>query len=316
LEAKVKECNIIYSLHTSGRPIGTFSCACGFIYSRTGPDASKEDRWKRWRIIAFGPVWEKKLGELWMNEMLSLRAIARKLGVDPLTIKRQATRMGLSFPRPVRRSSPLNETRQLRPRITRIPGNEKLESYRAVWIATLQNYPDIGIKALRSKVPGVYTWLYRHDKIWLKEHIHAQARKNKICCYRVDWVERDAQLAEEVKIAAYHLKNLPGRPVHITISAIAREIGQLSLLQQHLDKLPRTGQVLKEHVESREIFAVRRVQWAAMDCCLENVYLERWQFIRKAGVVRLAEQPQVKGAIDAALELLSSKIGDFGRETI
>src|SRR5205807_1672488 len=104
----------------SGSPIATFSCECGFIYSRTGPDTSAEDRWKRGRIEAFGRVWEKKLGLLWTNEMLSIRAIARQLGVDPLTIKRQAARMGLSISRPVRKSSALNETRQLRQGKTRI----------------------------------------------------------------------------------------------------------------------------------------------------------------------------------------------------
>ena len=90
--------------------------------------------------------------------------------------------------------------------------------------------------------------------------------------------------------------------MHITLAAIGREIGQVALLQQHLDKLPRTAQALEEHIESRETNAVRRVWWIAMDCIQKNICLERWLLIRKAGVARLAESPQVKDAIDAALQ--------------
>jgi len=304
LEPKIKKCDIIYSSYVSGRPIGTFSCDCGFIYSRTGSDTSAEDRWKRGKIEAFGHVWEKKLGQLWANEKLSLRAIARELGVDPLTIKRQATRMGLSFPRPVRKSSPLNETRQLRPRITRIPEKEKLESYRAVWIVTLQSYPDIGIKTLRSKVPGVYTWLYRNDPFWLNEHRPPPMKRTKQRNSPVDWSGRDQELAEIVRASAERLRKIPGRPSRISLSAIGRDIGQLSLLQQHLGKLPITAITLRKLVESREVFAVRRVQWVTEQYRQDHTHPTRWELVKKAGIERVAMLPAVKVAVEAGLQVL------------
>ncbi|MGH4118243.1 TnsD family Tn7-like transposition protein [Clostridium sp.] len=42
-------------------PVGTFSCNCGFVYSRKGPDKSSDDRYKVGRIKNFGIVWEDKL---------------------------------------------------------------------------------------------------------------------------------------------------------------------------------------------------------------------------------------------------------------
>jgi hypothetical protein len=152
-------------------------------------------------------------------------------------------------------------------------------------------------------MPGIYTWLYRNDRIWLRAHAPTSKGKTTIRHQRVDWKERDKRLAEEVIVAASRLKNLPGRPVHITLATIGREIGQVALLQQHLDKLPRTAEALERLVESREVYAVRRIQWAALDCIQSNIYLVRWLLIRKAGVARLAEQSQVKGAIDGALQL-------------
>ncbi len=71
----------------STAPIGTFSCSCGFVYARKGPDMSLEDRFRIGRVKAFGEVWKSKLKHLsWKG--LGTRAIARELGVDSKTVKR------------------------------------------------------------------------------------------------------------------------------------------------------------------------------------------------------------------------------------
>jgi hypothetical protein len=307
-QRQIEQCEIAHSQYVGGRPVGTFFCSCGFVYSRTGPDTSVEDQYRFSKIKAFGPIWETKLQALWNDESVSLRGIAHQLGVDPITIKRHASRFGLPFPRPRGMCSQLKENQQLRPHTLKMPCGTTLEEYRTSWLTALHANSEAGVTKLRSIAPGIYTWLYRHDRIWLKEHTPMRAKKNKTGYHRVDWAERDARLAEEVIFAATRLKNLPGRPVHITLSAIGREIGQVALLQQHLVRLPRTAEALKEHLESREVYAVRRIQWAALDSIQSNIYLERWLLIRKAGVARLAEQPQVKDVIDAAMQLFSGSM--------
>ena len=303
-QPQIKECQIVHSQYVNGRPIGTFSCSCGFVYSRTGPDVSVEDRFRFDKIKTFGRFWDTKLQVLWNDESMSLRGIARQLGVDPLTVKRHASRVGLPFPRVGGKCTQLGENQQLRSRIIQVPEVATLEAYRSVWLAMVQANIGIGVKKLRSEVPHVYSWLYRNDKVWLKEHTPIYVKKTKVRHIRVDWEERDIRLVEEVKNAASHLKSLPRRPVYITYSAIGREIGQLALLQQHLDKLPKTAQVLNEVVETRESFAVRRILWTAEDCLQKGIYLERWQLIRKAGVNRYIESFLVKDTIDQALCLL------------
>ena len=66
----------------TGKPVGTFTCNCGFQYSRRGPDQTEADRFQIGRIKAFGPVWQSRLDELIHVEKHSFRAAARKLGVD------------------------------------------------------------------------------------------------------------------------------------------------------------------------------------------------------------------------------------------
>lgn len=78
------------------KPVGTFRCECGFVYSRRGPDRYEEDQFKIGRIKEFGQVWEEKLMSL-INEGRRLRSIARELKCDPMTVKRQATLLGIPF---------------------------------------------------------------------------------------------------------------------------------------------------------------------------------------------------------------------------
>lgn len=86
--AIIKECKVTRCSDT-GQPVGTFRCACGFSYSRRGPDQSEEDRFRRGRIKSFGPVWEAKLKE-YLQSGLSYRSTARNLGVDTNTVIKYA----------------------------------------------------------------------------------------------------------------------------------------------------------------------------------------------------------------------------------
>jgi hypothetical protein len=301
LQDQVNECRIAYSQHIGGRPVGTFLCSCGFTYARTGPDMKAEDRFKSSKVTAFGQIWENRLCDLWEDEMISLRGIARQLGVDPLTVKRHATRLALPFPRPVGYSLPLKETQQLRSHPTPLlrPKPAKLDTYRAKWLAVRQANPAAGVKELRSSAPDVYVWLYRNDLTWLQEHM-PDVQKRRRASFRVDWGARDKLLSDSVKISALRIRDASGSPQRVTVSAIGRHTGQLALLQQHLDKLPLTREVLLDITEKREEFAVRRIRWVAAQHRQRGVRLARWELIRRAGVDRLKNHKDVRIAIDEA----------------
>jgi hypothetical protein len=174
---------------------------------------------------------------------------------------------------------------------------------RVAWLSLREENPEAGGKLLRSLLPRVYMWLYRNDRDWLKAYM--PPRQQTLSPSRVDWESRDTQWAIAAKLSAERLKNAPERPVQITVAAIARDISQLANIQKHLDKLPLTAQVLAEVVETREQFAVRRVEYAAECFRQENVYPKEWQLVRRAGLRPDMEAvQQVKEAIAAALESL------------
>jgi Tn7-like transposition protein D/TniQ len=313
-QPQVSECIVTHSPFVSGKPIGAFSCTCGFTYLRMGPDMCVEDRFKISRVQAFGHLWEARLSHLWEDETVSLREIARQLRVDPLTIKRHASRLDLPFPRPVSRTCQLNDTQKLCSPLRRLPEQSMTEEYRTMWINALQEYQGMGVKFIRGKYPKLYEWLYRHDTAWLKAHLPTRLRVQRQVS-PVDWQQRDQQLAQLVEISAQRLRHQAGKPMRITLAAIGRDIGQLALLQQHLPKLPAVAQLLDSLVETREAFAIRRIQWVRQQYEEELRIPRRWEFIKRASIDRLATLPQIEEALDSALRKLRSlkQKGDEGR---
>jgi hypothetical protein len=169
----------------TGNPVGTFSCECGFVYSRKGPDKKDDDCYKIGRIKAFGPVWERKLAEL-STQQLSLRKKAEILGVDPVTVKNKLN---------------LNEVNR-----EDIQQNTVIKKYRKEWSSLLENNKGKTITEIRSLNPRVYTWLYRNDLDWLQNHYPKVVKSNN-SSRRVDWEERDTEIAEQVELIAKEIIN-------------------------------------------------------------------------------------------------------------
>ncbi|MFF0830675.1 TnsD family Tn7-like transposition protein [Brevibacillus sp. NPDC003359] len=93
---------------STGKPVGTFSCVCGFIYSRRGSDKVMKDKYRIGRIKEFGSIWIKRLGELVEEGNYSLRAKALILGVDPTTVKNQmiklnGSKIGVNHSKPTKK---------------------------------------------------------------------------------------------------------------------------------------------------------------------------------------------------------------------
>jgi hypothetical protein len=303
----IQEYQIKHDKLHGGRLTGTFCCSCGFTYSRMGPDKSREDRFKVGKIKAFGHKWEAALKEVWEDSTFSLQAMAVRLRVDIQTVKRQAVRLNLSFPRqgPTARQIQIDAVLLPAAEDVQLARRTKLQAYRAEWLSALEENPDAGRSDLAQKYRPVHSWLYWYDRQWLEAHLPLPKKRGKQLP-QVNWKKRDSQIADLVRASAQRLKKASGKPVQVTKTAIASSIGYLALIQKQLDKLPRTAEALTEVVESTEEFAVRRVQWA-VDCFRqENVYPKRWQIIRRTGMKSsTATLPQVKEAIAAALQSLA-----------
>ncbi len=176
------------------------------------------------------------------------------------------------------------------------------------WLSLKKENLSSGGKLLRSQLPHIYAWLYRNDREWLKANM--SPRQKVVSPSRVDWEGRDLKIAEAARLAAERLQKTPGRPMQITVAAIARDIGQIANIQKHLAKLPLTAKVLAAVVETREEFAIRRIEYAAECFRQESVYPKEWQLVRRAGLrPEIAAVAQVKEAITSTMLALDPLYG-------
>lgn len=249
------------------RPVGTFSCSCGFVYARSGPDSSEEDRYRVGRVKEFGQIWEVKLKEL-LQKDLSLREIARRLKVDVNTVKKYGQKL-----------------REDEVELSSEGQNDVInkEGFRKAWLDLQKQYPEKSKTQLRKVNNSLYTWLYRNDREWLNSN---SPKKKHITTInnRVDWDRRDVEILELVKAIVDEILNSNNKPERITISRVGKKIGKLSLLEKHLSKLPRTNEYLIQNTESVRDFQIRRIKWAIKECEQEGHDVQWWRVARIAGI--------------------------------
>lgn len=250
-DLKVSHCN------DTKRPVGTFSCECGFVYSRKGPDKTEKDKTNIGRIKIFGEVWLNKLHQLVESEQMSYKACSKVLKVDKKTIIKYSRQ----------NSEPIDKKNN-----TRSDTKQK-------WLDLIDQYPTFSRTQLRKKEPSLYMRIYRHDKEWLKKH--PPSIKNVVTNKRVDWAKRDLQMLDKVKKAVEDLNNSV-KPVRITVRSIGKAINQLSLLEQKAEKLPRTIAYIDSVKESVTDFQKRRINWSVEQFSDEE--LKFWKIVRKAGI--------------------------------
>lgn len=245
------------------RPVGTFSCSCGFIYARKGPDNSEKDKFKIGRVKQFGDVWEAKLEELLQLD-LSQREIARRLRVDVNTvIKYRKKTSGEKIESENVESQNFNEI------------------FRNDWLALQKEYPDSSKTELRNMNTRLYTWLYRNDREWLNSN-SPKKKKASITNKRIDWSKRDEELTEVVKGVVDSIMQSSERPERITIGLVGKKIGQSALLEKHLQKLPLTHAYLSSKVETVQDFQKRRIKWAIETSEADDIVW--WKIAKKAGI--------------------------------
>lgn len=256
-----------------GVPIGTFSCTCGFVYSRSGSDITWEDRYRIGRIKCFGHEWIQKLNLL-NQQCLSLRAKALLLGVDPGTVTRNCSKITLNPPK-----TEANTFQQ------------EIPIRRARFLVSLKeaNVKNILVRRVNAKD---YSWLYRHDRAWLFQIISNYKKEQVKRRSTIDWTERDKTVLHEIEKAVRMIKD-SAPPQRVTIAgairASSREVPVV--LDNCLRKLPRTKAFLTSQVETTEQFQIRRLEWAAKEIRSENVEIHGWRLLKMAKLNR----PLLKG---------------------
>lgn len=246
-------------------PVGTFTCSCGFIYSRKGPDRLESDKYKIGRIKQFGYQWEKMLSE-YLNSNYSISKIANLMGCDRKTV--------------------LKYSNSLASNIIKSPNKEavdvsKLELYKKSILDNKDNYTSR--TELRKDFPKEYSFIYRYDKDWLFTNLPKIITNVKVQNKRVNWSLRDKELLHLLSKNYFDLLNMEP-PIRLSLTFIQQTLNIKNYYIKHLDKLPKSKIYLDEICETVEEFQIRRCK-KLIDNKLENGELIRlWEIQRLAGI--------------------------------
>lgn len=260
-------------------PVGTFTCSCGFVYSRKGPDKEERDKYKFGRIKSFDYTWENKLKALLSSRKYGVREISREMGCDAKTAIKYAQKLGL-----------------LASLDTQYKGEVKVKSkelctavddiYKAAVINFIRDNKNYTRKQVRSSLKKEYIWLYRHDKAWLMTNLPEsipRGKRNQGKGYTADWNKRDIELLELIR--KQRDKLLQGEvSVRITKSSIGEAIGQLAALEKNIKKLPKTEKYLMEITETVEQFRLRRCKKIIDKKLQMEEAIKMWELQREAGI--------------------------------
>jgi hypothetical protein len=251
--------------------VGTFACECGYIYSRKGPDKSENNRYRKGRVKAFGSVWENKLKTL-LSEHHSYHEMARQLGCDIKTVhKFEAILMK-------RNSADADAERTSQ----KVPESLLHEGYRESLLDKLKEHPQLSRTEIRSLCQKEYTFLYRHDREWLFEVLPTGKAQNGSKGY-VDWDKRDHEVLSQLQRAQIVLGSR-SKLIRISKTSLGKEIANLSLLEKHLDKLPKSAEFIDKVSETKQHFQLRRCQIILRRMQEEGLPLLEWRIQREAGL--------------------------------
>jgi len=287
----ITECIITPDFKTR-QPVGTFTCSCGFIYSRKGPDTLEKDRYKIGRIKQFGSTWESKLKELLLLNKYGIRELGKLMSCDAKTIIRYSSKLGMS--------SYLNSKMSVEKDTLGTKSGKSLEL--GELFKTDLNYidrnPGCTRKDIRSAFKKQYAWFYRNDKKWIEQNFPKMipcAERNKGAAGHVDWNLRDIELLKEIEVE-YKKLTEQDKSIRITKSILGKRTGKSAALDMNMDKLPRTKAYIGHIVETIEDFQIRRIREICKQLYESKGSFKKWEVIKKAGL-----QPDYSKKVDEAI---------------
>lgn len=276
------------------KPVGTFHCDCGFVYSRRGPDQNKDDKYRIGTIKEYGHVWKGKLTEL-VNDGETLAEISRELEADRATIKKYAAELELN----VSWKPPKIEKENIEHPFKDY--EKQLTERKKFWLELQKLHPEKSKTELRRIAPDVYAFLYRNDREWLNKCSPVKKRI-QVPNQRVDWEKRDKELLKLVKKMVQNWDIDVEKPTRITVTSIGKKINELSLLQKKADKLPKTMEYIHKVSEDTVSFQKRRVEFTVEKLKKENEPILEWKIYKKAGL-----RPTVSNEVKRLISLKATE---------
>ncbi len=260
-------------------PLGTFKCSCGYIYARKGPDKSPDDRYKIGKTKSFGHVWTEKLINLLQEGIYSSRQLAEIMGCDPNTIRKKASEINMNY-------FSLNkiDNSQINSEKKELESGLKIEEFKHKALEVVESNKGVGKLKLKALMSNEIRYISRYDKEWINcifpSHEFHDNNKKSI---KIDWNKRDSIYLSLVEAKYKEIYNrVPYQ--RVTKSAIGTELGIRNMLYNHVEKLPKTIQLIHSKHESVEQFRIRRCNNIIKSFIDDDKPIQLWKIQKIAGI--------------------------------
>lgn len=124
---------------------------------------------------------------------------------------------------------------------------------RARWTQALEQLRHLGVKQAREQEAAAYAWLYRNDRAWLQEINRTVERPVPNQGPRLDWNQRDLELAKAVHQAAagfWAQKPTAGAPARLRVGELCQRLPELKAKLSALNRLPLTVKAIQDVTNS------------------------------------------------------------------
>lgn len=236
-----------------GKPVGVFTCECGYSYSRVGPDKNESDRNRIGKIEEFGWHWEKVLKNLVENGC-SIREITKRMCSCTSTIIKQATKLGIV--------DQLNTKHRINYKEQeKVYSEEKVNLYKDKILLFIKENKIYSRQKVRETLTKECSLVYIRDKDWWDENLPKPIKKSRFSKdYKdIDWEERERELYPLILKAIEEIKN-EEEPIRITRTCVMKKTGKTILANKGaLDRIPKIKELLEKNCETIEEFKQRKI---------------------------------------------------------
>lgn len=238
-----------------------FSCKCGFSYFLYG-NSQRSVRAPHFRNVrSRGSEWDQELTSDWGNRDVGNYDLRIKYRLRWKDLLIEAERLKLWTPRIGKHVS---HPRKPKPKPIAVPKTDtkeciakKRKEMRSEWRKLRKDHPDYGTQQLTEIKPRIYSWLYKHDRIWLKKNKPAKVSKAPNWT-KEDLKRVDAEISSKLPNAATTLKAEIGVPRRVTPAAMLKVITKYRFACSRKADLPITWKTAQQLAETDEEWDRRR----------------------------------------------------------
>lgn len=225
--------------YENGVATGFFQCEkCGMLYKQT----KRKGKTGQVLIVDYGPLWETKLLHLLGTKKMTMPEAAKIMKCAPHVIGWQKKKMGLTkSPAFVRK--PLRYGSDVKPK----------SYYKKQVLELCEEYDEVTLALLRKHAPRAYSYFYKHDFSWLREHMMYERD-------RAVQRQQDQEILRKVQSAYEQIMKGGDSDRRITRGYIAKIAGiDESTLRNGALKRPQTKAFIDCIIESKEDWLGRRI---------------------------------------------------------